>query len=281
MKPSTEKERSDNENRNPNEAHHSEFWNPIVKVVGWALLSLFVTWQFCIATIDKDHQWGIFLQIAPNVLIIIAMGYHAYIYNRQWQAMKKSIERTDKIIEQDRQTFYWANRAYVGATAAFIEPEGVTKVEFSQETYDIPDNARFRLVIGVQNSGNTPASNFGHVFRIGIILNPVTEEPPPFGPISQSRTMPQISPNNTDHAQYFRGTWLQFPETPIKDLKSGEATLVVSCKFVFDTLGESEEEVVHFVWIPDDRSFTVRRDYPFAHADDAITVYKETKQNPN
>jgi len=266
-------ERTENENGNPNQTHNSEFWNPIVKVVGWAIVALFILWQVCAATIDKEHQWQTFLQLAPNVLIVIAMGYHAYIYKRQWEAMQDSLKRTDTIMEHDREAFYLTNRAYLGIMTTFIEAEGGTSPNDATAVLEIPGDRRFRFVLTVQNSGKTPALNVGHVFRVSVITPPITEKPPEFRHISQSRTMPQMLPN--DKPQYFRGSWLEFPAAAVQAIKNGDATLIVSCKFVFDTLGRQEEVLAHFVWMSDDKLFAARRDYPFTDADDAYSVYED------
>lgn len=224
-------------------------------------------------TKTSNKQWQAMVDGLTETRNLVTQGYELVdSAKRQAKAAEQALKDTESILQQDRDVFFLGNRAYLGSNGAFIEIEGGSDANITNP--DLPDDRPFRLVVGIYNKGNTPAMDVAHVFRMGIISEPVFEEPPPFEPVSQSRAVPHILQN--EEPRYFRGTWMDFTaipagfsRSPLAAVKAGDAQLIFSCKFEFGTLGQHDEFIIHFVWLPKDRYFAMRRDYPSIYADDA------------
>ena len=82
---------------NTDQNNHPNGRNEYYLLGSRALLLLLFIWGLCLAFIPGEKERvSLYLQIAFNALIFLAMIYHARIYTKQWQAMQAQLERTDR-----------------------------------------------------------------------------------------------------------------------------------------------------------------------------------------
>lgn len=134
-------------------------WNLRMQIFGSALGGVLIIWALSSYITDRNIFWQVLIGGSVSWLILIAMAFQTHVFQRQWKAMRKQARITEKALELSENTFYIAERAYLGLAnmqvPAFLKASPV----------------KFRF--DVQNRGRTPAFNV----RIAIQQMSVTLEP--------------------------------------------------------------------------------------------------------
>lgn len=180
---------------------------PYIIILLVALLGLGIIWAFCLNYILKEQERvQIFLTIAVNYLILMAMFVQAYIYKKQSNAMQEqrdvmkgqlieiknqvdlaedALKQTEELINLSERQFYKAHRAYL--SVEHISPA------------TIGPNVAPVLNLKVMNGGATPAFNVTCSLMLGIHnRQPIVELEKLIPPSAErSRLGKIIQPNQT------------------------------------------------------------------------------------
>jgi hypothetical protein len=173
----------------------------------------------------------------------------------QLRAMHEEQDLMQRQLEQTDKMFYMANRAYIGVKHIEIFNPVTNKSEF-------PDSGKFRVDYTVVNKGKTPALDFGHVFR-GCFVSAVADPwptLPDFDEIAGDRVASQILP---EEMETIRGDTVECSPYEVALIKTDRLLFVVSCKFVFNCLGQQNETyITYHIWDPHSKGFFERKDWP-------------------
>jgi hypothetical protein len=128
-----------------------------------------------------SERWKFGTDMTLNLLILFAIAVQAYIYSGQWQSMKDSLERTDRVIDkmEDQlkavddqaeimrkqaetmdQSLVFGTRAYVGVHSIVFNPH------------------KKRILLQIENIGRVPAKDIEVIIELMIHI-PDHLMPPP------------------------------------------------------------------------------------------------------